>query len=126
MGVAMRRKILLVDDESDVVSTFQMILEMNGFEVEAYTSPISALSSFRPNEFGLLILDIRMPVMNGFELFKKIKEIDNRVQACFITAYEDYREEFKESFPMLDEAKYFIRKPKAIEDLVNHVATILV
>jgi two-component system, OmpR family, response regulator ChvI len=121
----MRRKILLVDDESDVVSTFQMILEMNGFEVEAYTSPISALSNFRLDEFGLLILDIRMPVMNGFELFKKIKEIDNRVQACFITAYEDYREEFKESFPMLDEAKYFIRKPKAIEDLVNHVATIL-
>jgi two-component system, OmpR family, response regulator ChvI len=115
-----------VDDDSDEVSTFQMTLEMNGFEVEAYTSPISSLSNFRPDEFGLLILDIRMPVMNGFELFKKIKEIDNRVQACFITAYEDYREEFKESFPMLDEAKYFIRKPKAIEDLVNHVATILV
>jgi two-component system, OmpR family, response regulator ChvI len=125
MGVAMRRKILLVDDESDVVSTFQMILEMNGFEVEAYTSTTCALSNFRPDEFGLLILDIRMPVMNGFELFKKIKEIDNRVQACFITAYEDYREEFKESFAMLDEAKYFIRKPKAVEDLVNHVATIL-
>ena len=101
MGVATRRRILLVDDDSDVVSTFQMILEMNGFEVEVYTSPISALSNFRPDEFGLLILDIRMPVMNGFELFKKIKEIDNRVQACFITAYEDYREEFKESFAML-------------------------
>ena len=65
-----------------------------------------------------------MPVMNGSN-YSKIKEIDNRVQACFITAYEDYREELKESFPMLDEAKYFIRKPKAIEDLVNHVATIL-
>jgi two-component system, OmpR family, response regulator ChvI len=122
---AKRRKILLVDDDTDVVSTFQMILEMNGFEVEAYTSPTSALSNFKPNEFGLLILDIRMPVMNGFELFKKIKSIDNDVEACFITAYEDYREEFKESFPMLDEAKYFIRKPKAIEDLVNHVSTLL-
>jgi hypothetical protein len=54
-----------------------------------------------------------------------MKSIDNRVEACFITAFEDYREEFKESFPMLDEAKYFIRKPKAIEDLINHVATIL-
>ena len=73
-----------MDDDSDVVSTFQMILEMNGFEVEAYTNPISALSNFRPDEFGLLILDIRMPVMNGFELFKKIKEIDNRVQACLL------------------------------------------
>jgi two-component system, OmpR family, response regulator ChvI len=122
---AIKRKILLVDDDADVVSTFKMILEMNGFEVEAYTSPISALSNFKPNEFGLLILDVRMPVMNGFELFKRIKGIDNNIEACFITAYEDYREEFKESFPMMDEAKYFIRKPKAIEDLVNHVSTIL-
>ena len=114
-----------MDDDADVTSTFKMILEMNGFEVDAYTSPLSALSSFKPNEFGLLLLDIRMPAMNGFELFKKMRSIDSKVEACFITAFEDYREEFKESFPMLDEAKYFIRKPKAIEDLVNHVATIL-
>jgi two-component system, OmpR family, response regulator ChvI len=119
------RKILVVDDDADVTSTFKMILEMNGFEVDAYTSPLSALSNFKPNEFGLLLLDIRMPAMNGFELFKKMKSIDSKVEACFITAFEDYREEFKESFPMLDEAKYFIRKPKAIEDLVNHVSTIL-
>jgi DNA-binding NtrC family response regulator len=119
------KKILIVDDDPDVVSTFKMILEMNGYEVDGYTYPLSALSNFRPNEFGLLLLDIRMPVMNGFELFKKMKSIDSRVEACFITAFEDYREEFKESFPMLDEAKYFIRKPKAIEDLINHVATIL-
>jgi DNA-binding NtrC family response regulator len=119
------RKILLEDDEADIASTFKMILEMNNFEVDGYTNPLSALSNFKPNEFGLLILDIRMPIMNGFELFKKIKEIDNKAEACFITAYEDYREEFKESFPMLDEAKYFIRKPKAIEDLVNHVATLM-
>ena len=84
------RKILIVDDEPDITSTFDMILQMN-----------------------------------GFELYKKIKDIDNRIQACFITAFEDYREEFKESFPELEEAKYFIRKPKAMEDLVRHVATIL-
>jgi FixJ family two-component response regulator len=102
-----------------------MILEMNGFEVDAYTNPLSALSNFKSNEFGLLILDIRMPNMNGFELYKKLKIIDGNVEVCFITAFEDYHEEFKESFPMLDEARHFIRKPKAIEDLVNHVATIL-
>jgi FixJ family two-component response regulator len=114
-----------VDDDADIVSTFKLILEINGFEVDAYTNPLSALSNFKPNEFGLLLLDIRMPVMNGFELFKKMKNIDSMAEVCFITAFEDYREEFKESFPKLDEAKYFIRKPKAIEDLVNHVATIL-
>jgi YesN/AraC family two-component response regulator len=50
------------------------------------------MKAFKPNEFGLLILDIRMPIMNGFEPFKKIKEIDKRVEDCFITAFEDYRE----------------------------------
>jgi two-component SAPR family response regulator len=75
--------------------------------------------------YGLALLDIRMPKMNGFELYKKIKDIDNRIEVCFITAFEDYREEFKEAFPDLEEAKYFVRKPKAIEDLVKHVATIL-
>ena len=54
-----------------------------------------------------------------------MRDIDDKVSVCFITAFEDYREEFKESFPTLDEFKYFIRKPKAIEDLVNHVATII-
>jgi DNA-binding NtrC family response regulator len=119
------KRILLVDDEADIISTFKMILEMNGFEVDAYNDPLAALSSFKPNSYGLLILDIRMPTMNGFELYKKMRNIDDKVKVCFITAFEDYRQEFKETFPMLEEAKYFIRKPKAIEDLVNHVATIL-
>jgi two-component system, OmpR family, response regulator ChvI len=119
------RKILIVDDEPDITSTFDMILEMNGFEVDSYNDPLLALSNFKPNFYGLALLDIRMPKMNGFELYKKIKDIDNKIEACFITAFEDYREEFKESFPQLEEAKYFIRKPKAIEDLVKHVATIL-
>ncbi len=119
------RRILLVDDEVDVISVFKMILEMNGYEVDSYTDPKIALDHFKPNLYGLLLLDIRMPIMNGFELYRKMRDIDDKVSVCFITAFEDYREEFKESFPMLDEFKYFIRKPKAIEDLVNHVAAIL-
>jgi DNA-binding response OmpR family regulator len=119
------RKILIVDDEPDITSTFDMILEMNGFEVDSYNDPLLALSNFKPNSYGLALLDIRMPKMDGFELYKKIRDIDSKIEVCFITAFEDYREEFKESFPKLEEAKYFIRKPKAIEDLVKHVATIL-
>ena len=119
------KRILVVDDESDVVSVFKMMLEMNGYEVDAYQDQLLALSNFKPNSYGLLILDIRMPTMNGFELYKKMRSIDDKVKVCFITAFEDYREEFNESFPMLDEFKYFIRKPKAIEDLINHIATIL-
>jgi two-component system, OmpR family, response regulator ChvI len=119
------KRILLVDDEADVISLFKMVLEMNGFEVNAYTDPAAALSNFKPNSYDLALLDIRMAPLNGFELYKKMKNIDGSLKACFITAFEDYRQEFKESFPQLDEIKCFIRKPKAIEDLVNHVATIL-
>jgi len=119
------KRILLVDDEADVISLFKMVLEMNGFEVDVYTDPAAALSSFKPNSYGLALLDIRMAPLDGFELYKKMKNVDGSLKACFITAFEDYRQEFKESFPELDEIKYFIRKPKAIEDLVNHVATIL-
>jgi DNA-binding NtrC family response regulator len=119
------KRILLVDDEADVISLFKMVLEMNGYEVNAYTDPAAALSNFKPNSYGLALLDIRMAPLNGFELYKKMKNIDGSLKACFITAFEDYRQEFKESFPELDEIKCFIRKPKAIEDLVNHVATIM-
>jgi two-component system CheB/CheR fusion protein len=119
------KRILLVDNEADVISLFKMVLEMNGFEIDAYSDPEAALSNFKPNSYGLALLDIRMAPLNGFELYKKMKNIDGSLKACFITAFEDYRQEFKESFPELDEIKCFIRKPKAIEDLVNHVATIL-
>ena len=123
--LADHRRILIVDDEPDITSAFDMILQMNGFEVDSYNDPLLALSNFKPNSYGLALLDIRMPKMNGFELYKKIKYIDNKMEVCFITAFEDYREEFKEAFPELEEAIYFIRKPKAIEDLVKHVSTIL-
>jgi DNA-binding response OmpR family regulator len=119
------KRILIVDDEQDIISVFKMVLEMNDFEVDAYNDPLLALSNFKKNAYDLIILDIRMPDMDGFELYKKIRMIDDKVKVCFMTAFDDYRQEFKKSFPMLDEIKCFIRKPNAIEDLVNHVATIL-
>jgi two-component SAPR family response regulator len=61
-------------------------------EVDTYQDQFLALSNFKPNSYGLLILDIRMSTMNEFELYKKIKEIDNEVEVCFIIAFEDYHE----------------------------------
>jgi two-component system, OmpR family, response regulator ChvI len=87
------RKIPIVDDEPDITSSFDMILQMNGFEVDAFNDPLLALSNFKPNVYGLALLDIRKPKMNGFELYNQIKDIDNKIEACFITAFEDYREE---------------------------------
>ena len=114
------RRILLVDDESDVISVFKMILEMNGYEVDAYTSPITALENFKPDFYGLLLLDIRMPTMNGFELYRKMRNIDDDVKVCFITAFEVYYHALREIFPTL-EVSCFIRKPIEIDDLVKRI-----
>jgi two-component system response regulator ChvI len=120
-----QKRILIVDDEPDIISVFEMVLKMSGFEVDAYNDSLLALSNFKPNSYGLVLLDIRMPKISGFELYKRMRNIDDRIKVCFMTAFEDYDREFKETFPTLDEAKCFIRKPKAIEDLVEHVANIL-
>ena len=97
---------------STISKFLNILLDTRSFSI-AFTCnercSTSFIQSYKTGTF-----DIRMPVMNGFELFKKIKSIDNDVEACFITAYEDYREEFRESFPMLDGTKYLFGNQKQL------------
>jgi len=112
-------RLLLVDDEPDIIFTFKKGLEANGFVVDAFIDPVLALSNFKPGVYGLLLLDVKMPQINGFELYEKIKKIDSKVKACFITAHEVYYESLREIFPTMDLDCYV--KPIEIEDLVNHI-----
>jgi DNA-binding response OmpR family regulator len=120
------KKILVVDDEPDNAFIFTMGLEDDGFKVDTFTNPLSALSAFkediRRRKYDLLILDIKMPDMNGFELYEQIKKLDNKVKVCFLTAYgEGYTEEFKKMFPSSSLGISFIRKPIRVDDLVKKV-----
>lgn len=112
-------RLLLVDDEPDIIFTFKKGLEANGFVVDAFIDPVLALSNFKPGVYGLLLLDVKMPQINGFELYEKIRKIDSKVKACFITAHEVYYESLREIFPTMDLDCYV--KPIEIEDLVNHI-----
>jgi DNA-binding response OmpR family regulator len=87
-----RKKILLVDDEHDLTSTLSIILEKCGFEVVSFNDPILALQTFKPRSYDLLILDIKMPHMNGFELYQQLRKKDNHVKVCFLTAVTDLME----------------------------------
>jgi DNA-binding response OmpR family regulator len=89
------KKILLVDDEPDVTIAFKLALEDAGFIVDTYQDPSVALSKFKPNSHGLVILDIRMPRMNGFKLHKEMRKIDPQVMICLITAGEMYYDEVR-------------------------------
>ncbi len=123
-----KKKILVVDDEPDNTSIFSMGLEDGGFEVDAYTNPLFALSNYKlgHKKYDLLILDIKMPDMNGFELFEEIRKIDNNVKTCFLTAFsEGYTEEFGRRFSSSINAS-FIRKPIRVDDLVKKVNEMVV
>jgi two-component system, OmpR family, response regulator ChvI len=113
------KKILIVDDEPDITLTLGKGLEQGGYDVHAFNDPLVALSNFKPDTYDLLLLDIKMPNMTGFELYRKLKEIDFKVKVCFITAFETYYEKFRQEFFPLEEIKGFIRKPIQIQDLIR-------
>jgi DNA-binding response OmpR family regulator len=122
MGHEERRiRILAVDDESDLTMLFRMSLEHYGFEVDTFNDPQEALSKFQPGSYDLVILDIKMPKMDGFELYDEIKKKDHEAKVCFLTASELYYEKFrKKEYNALDK-NLFIRKPIDNEELVKEV-----
>ena len=87
---SLHNKILLVDDESDNTCVLGMGLEDAGFKVDAFNDPILALSNYKPNFYVLSILDINMPKMNGYELYREIRKMDSKLNVCFLTASELY------------------------------------
>jgi CheY-like chemotaxis protein len=120
-----RKRILVVDDEHDICMVYEMVLQDAGYECISYTDSVKALQEFRPNYYDLILLDIKMPVLNGFELCKKIIELDKSVHIVFITASEEYYEKFRsQHFPELGKINY-IQKPVGNEELVQIVNMII-
>jgi DNA-binding response OmpR family regulator len=120
-------RIMVVDDEDDVILQLRVVLEDNGFKVDSFYDPLLALENFKADLYDLLILDIKMPKMNGFELYTQIKKVDNKVKTMFLTALtelQEYEEFRKEVSPKLGE-RYFVPKPIENEDLIKRVNKIL-
>lgn len=113
-------RIFLVDDDPDVLYSMVTSLESSGFVVDSYNSPDIALEKFKPHYYDLLLLDVRMPGMTGFELYEEISKIDASVHVIFITAFEVYYEALKEIYPDLVPSS-FIQKPISNDDLVGRI-----
>jgi DNA-binding response OmpR family regulator len=119
------KRIMVVDDEHDLTLFYRMSLEYYGFEVETYNYPRNALSNFKPDYYDWIILDIKMPGMDGFELYKEIKQKDPNVKACFLTASELYYKEFRtREYSALDK-ELFIRKPIGNEELIKEIKRLI-
>ena len=117
-------RILFVDDDPDTTWISKTALERNGFEVQTFENPISALENFKPGSYDLLLLDIKMRDMDGFELYDKLRKMDNNISVCFLTAASEYYGKYKERYPWLAK-ECFITKPVAFERLVNTINLVL-
>ena len=123
----MNKRVLIVDDEPDLTLSLKMTLEENGFKVDSFTDPVSALENYKEEAgmYDLLILDMKMPQMNGFELYRQIKKIDDKAKVCFLTAGEmDYEQFGKELIPALENNCY-IQKPIENETLIKRLNRIM-
>lgn len=116
-----KKRILIVDDDPDILTTYKKGLEESGlFEVDTFTDPEEILSNFKKGLYDFLIIDIRLPKMDGFELYDKMKAIDNKVKICFITAYEINYRALRQVFPE-PKLECFIQKPIEIGKLVERI-----
>jgi len=115
VAATVKKRILVVDDEQDVTSTLKTALYKNGLKVDSFNNPILALKNFQAGSYDLLIIDIDMPQMSGFDLYEKIREIDNKVKIRFLTTESQIK--FGDAFPLPD-VNCFIKKPTEDKEMV--------
>ncbi len=111
-------RILLVDDDIDITHSFSLALQKDGFIVDTYNDPLIALGDYKADLYDLVLLDIKLPKMDGFELYDKIREIDRRVKVCFISGYQMNYLALREQGLQID---CFISKPVKIDDLLRRI-----
>lgn len=117
-----RKRIMAVDDEQDLTMTLKVGLDIYGpFDLDMFNNPKSALRSFKPNFYALVLIDIRMPCMDGFELYEELKKIVPDVKVCFLTASEMYHEEVREKDYSNLSSDVFIQKPILTDNLITEI-----
>jgi DNA-binding NtrC family response regulator len=122
---ASKKYILAVDDDSDIVRLVEQALHRQGFKVSAFTDPVMALEDFKVNckDCTMILSDIRMHAMNGYELIRKTKEIDKQVKVILMSAFEIQEKEFHNLLPDI-KVDAFLQKPFSIEQLNDMIKKI--
>ena len=114
-------RILVIDDEPDLTQVSTLALEYHGFKVDSFNEPQEALAKFEPGLYDLVILDITMSKMDGFELYHEIKKKDNNAKVCFLTASELYYQEFRKKEYCALDRNLFILKQIDNDELIKEI-----
>ena len=119
-----KKRILFVNDDTDTTAVMKVGLSRHGFEVETFVDSKSALQNFKAGMYDLILLDVLMKGLDGFELYNKMRKIDENIQICFISASNSFYEKYKSLYPEIQN-ECFIQKPVRIKELANSIDTIL-
>jgi DNA-binding response OmpR family regulator len=125
LAIIEKNRALVIDDEPDVVYLVKRGLERNGFEVDAYTDPLLALQNFKGGVYRLLLLDIKMPKMDGIEFYNRIVSEDDKVKVCFFSASEHLTIRYKDMFQNSLDNFLFISKPISIHEMIKRIKQFL-
>jgi DNA-binding response OmpR family regulator len=118
------KSILIVDDDEDLTNLYETFLKYDGYRVDAFTDPIDALYSFRKNVYDLVLLDLKMPQMNGVVLSQELQNIDPTLLYRFITAAnKEYIETLKTNSPDIE--NNIIYKPLWLNELRTTIHSLL-
>jgi CheY-like chemotaxis protein len=121
-------KVLLVDNELDVTYAIRTVLEANGFEVDSFNDPVLVCDTYKSNYYDLVILDIKMPKMDGFQLYDCIRQKDRKTKICFLTASEMFYESLRQARNLLGDVlgeQYFIQKPIKTDELIRRLTDLI-
>jgi DNA-binding response OmpR family regulator len=114
-----KAKILIIDDDKDINNLFKIYLEHDGHEVYSYTNPIDALYYFKKGKYDLILLDLKMPQIDGIAMFHALKNRDDKAIICLTTADMFSLEQLKEKIPNIE--KYIIHKPILLRNLKDKI-----
>jgi DNA-binding response OmpR family regulator len=119
--VANSKHILVLDDDFDIVSLIKILLQKRRFNVFAFTDPFLALEHFELNskDYGLVLSDVRMPGMPGFEFVRKVRKIEPNVKILLMSAFEISDLEFSRALPSDTKIDGFVQKPVSPKELVR-------
>jgi DNA-binding response OmpR family regulator len=119
-----KKRVLIIDDDKDVSNLFKIYLEKSGeYQIDAYTDPVDALYYFKKGLYDLVLLDLKMPQIDGISMYQQLKKVDSNTSICLITADIVNLEQLKTKIPNIE--KYVIYKPTLLRNLKDKIDSLL-
>jgi DNA-binding response OmpR family regulator len=119
-----KKRVLIIDDDKDVGNLFKIYLEKSGeYQIDAYTDPVDALYYFKKGLYDLVLLDLKMPQIDGISMYQQLKKVDSNTSICLITADIANLEQLKTKIPNIE--KYVIYKPTLLRNLKDKIDSLL-